>query len=199
MCSLQGRFLAVDAEMRLCAACSSFLHFSATNALWCGVGRVSIVIEIEIHWMGRSMNGRVNRKSGCWQSTPGRHFTLLPAVPTRFARICILQEKMPPSTPDDQKRVRVSDRLLFPSNQKAAPPPPTNPSAHRSDQKRTHTSLLSYYHPTIQSTHPSLACVNNTALLPLKPPMLDALSLTDIGATFPPVCDLHVIPFPFEV
>lgn len=98
VCSLQGRFLAVDAEMRLCAALLPFYAF--LRRMRCGVvwARVSIV---KSHWT----EDRWQSQSKVWmlQLTPGRHL-ILPAALTGFARICILQEKGLPPTPDDQKR-----------------------------------------------------------------------------------------------
>lgn len=111
VCSLQGRFLAVDAEMRLRAAW--VLRFSATSAfaVWCGVGgRGFRLLSRVIGWM---IDGRVSRKSGRRWPTPGRHF-MLPAVSARLARICILQEERAPPTPDDPKSKQVP--YHFPSN-----------------------------------------------------------------------------------
>lgn len=73
--------------------------------------------------------------------------------------------------------------IIFPPIGKSPPlqpnTHPSNPSAPRSE-KRTHTSLL-----LSSITTPSLAQTTALLLL-LKPPMLNALSLTSIGATSRP-------------
>ena len=99
VCSLQGRFLAVDAEMRLCAALLLFYAF--LRRMCCGVvcARVSIV---ESHWT----EDRWQSQSKVWMLAinPWASFTscCLQCLPGLHASASCEKKGLPP-TPDDHK------------------------------------------------------------------------------------------------